>query len=475
MVDEYSMTSVEESWFSSGYKLIGGAVSTVGTFIANNTIGDAYLAWSDPEALFEELEKRSWESGTNIGIGHLGPVWQNWLPKFYWVSGSDKSSFHQIAEYGEQPSRPDITARRNFDVVKKLVGLSTVSNLHGDEAMEEKKRLKTHLAAASSSEETYQFCRDTLITLIHEQDGQVENFPVLINRLIFTILGKTVFGIKTDLDASYIPEFMKMSRLITQPWPSAKALQEANGRLRAISAELLQNSSDSIDKSKYVADHAQLDDYATEEEKIEKLSSENIAASFIASTNIADLIMKTIAMIGSREDVKEKLVSAMADWDGDLETLDSIEYLELLYLEAQRLFSPSLIARRNAARFTLVTKNEEGEIQNTSIPPNSYLFAPIRPRHLDPHLWDDPQEFIPERFAGEEGEKRRKLLVTFSDGMRSCPAKFGYTRTLFKTLITEFFSQVNELKLNKLVEEIPVFSINTSWQQEYQAEFTFNP
>jgi hypothetical protein len=73
---------------------------------------------------------------------------------------------------------------------------------------------------------------------------------------------------------------------------------------------------------------------------------------------------------------------------------------------------------------------------------------------------------------GEDGEKRKKLLNTFSDGIRSCPAKYGFTEVLFKELIRGFVLQVDELKLDKDLEEIPVHSINTSWKQTYYAEYT---
>ena len=465
-----------QDWLRAGLQYGSSALGTMGNYIVQNTIGDSYAAYRNPEEFISELHRRSWESGTNVGIGHIGPYWQSWLPKFVYVSGSDNASFRSIAEYGEHELYPDPAARSPFKVVERILGMQVINTMQGKEPMQEKAKLKAHLNSAGSLNEVYEHSLKILSQLIEEHQQQTEeereSFPVLVNHLIFNILGHCVFGINTELDKKYIPEFMEMARLITNPWPSQQALQAANLRLRAISEELLQGTSSSIDENGYVADHAELSHYPDEEEKMEKLSAENIAGSFLASTNLADLMMKTIAAISENREIKTKLMTDLLEhWTGDLQSLSAIPYLDLIYLEAQRLFSPSLIARRNSKAFILNTRNEQGEPQQHLVPAHSYLFAPIRPRHLDPNLWDMPQLFDPERFAGEEGQKREKLLVTFSDGMRSCPAKFGFTKMLFKTIIAGFFSRVGEIQFEKPVEITPVFSINTSWQEDNRADF----
>ena len=41
-------------------------------------------------------------------------------------------------------------------------------------------------------------------------------------------------------------------------------------------------------------------------------------------------------------------------------------------------------------------------------------------QHTDPRYFPEPEEFRPERFLGEEGERTKKYLVPFGRGARSC-------------------------------------------------------
>lgn len=450
-----------------GKQLIQG----VWDFILRNSIGDAYAAYHDPEKFLEELDHRSWESGTNIGIGHIGPVWQNRLPKLVYVSGSNNGSFRAIAQYGEDRTISDPGARETFKRVETLLQQKIINNLQGESAQQEKKLLKEHMSTAQSLDVLYDYTKNTFLKRLEETEHP--SFPTFINHFVNSVLAHCVFGITKELDSTYTPEFMGIAKLITHPSPSSKELAAASERLRQISQEIFQNNLLTIDPNKYIAHQAKLSSLATEEEKIKCLQSKNIAGSFIAGTNLADLLMKTLVEISSNHHVKQHLMN-------ELETLPhhtrqdlcALPYLNLIYLEAQRLYSPSLVARRCTHSFTLFTTDEKQRPQKHVIPAYSYLFAPIRPRHLSPYLWENPELFMPERFLGEQGKKNIKKLVTFSNGMRACPAQAGFTHVWFKTSIVTFFKQVKEIKLNKSVEPVSVFSLNTSWQEDYSASLT---
>lgn len=313
------------------------------------------------------------------------------LPKLVYVSGSDKASFLRVAGYGEvmngEDDKADTAARAPFKVVEKLLGLKVINNLQGDEAMRAKAQMKRHLNTPASLQEVQSYSKETFDQFLAELES-TESFSVSIYRLVVTILCHCVFGIRSELNKAHIPELMQMAHLVTNPWYSNSQIQEAAARLREISAELLQDGSVAIAPDKFIANHTGLTAEMTEEEKVDRLAGENIAGSFLAATNLADLIMKTMVAISGNRSLKEALVAELTNQETEkLDSLRQCPLLEGVYCEAQRLFSPSLIARQTSKFTTLSTIDEQKREQHTTVPPYSVLFAPIRPRLLDKHLW----------------------------------------------------------------------------------------
>ncbi|KAJ8430795.1 hypothetical protein Cgig2_003237 [Carnegiea gigantea] len=58
------------------------------------------------------------------------------------------------------------------------------------------------------------------------------------------------------------------------------------------------------------------------------------------------------------------------------------------------------------------------------------LWAP----HNDPHIWDEPEKFKPERFEGVEGNRVGFKMMPFGPGRRSCPGEGLAVRVLGLTL-----------------------------------------
>ncbi len=457
---------------SAAYRV---SVSYAGA-LTRSIAGDALDAYLNPEQMLEELHRRSWNNGANVGIGHLGPAWQNWLPKMVYVTHPNPEYFQKIAGYGESETDPDPAARKPFDVVEVLLRQKTINNLQGREAMQEKALIKAHLNPVEKHEEIYQCVSRELLQLFKAVENEmmknprvpdINSYPVQINLLVNRVLAQCVFGIRTKIQPWHMATAMSVSKFITNPWPSSNDLNAAYLSLLGLSEDLLQNSVASIDPDKYIYAHAGLQNCATDAEKLEKLKKENIAASLLAGTNLSDLIMKTLVELSQNEEVRERLIKEIDQAGKNVEALKNLPYLDQVYREAMRKFSPSYIVRRTSKLFSLVTADSDGVEHTTHVPAGSYLFAPIRPRHMDPRLWPQPERFDPSRFDGPEGQAKIRLLMTFSDGVRSCPAKFGFTEVVFKTAIAEFFRHYRKLQLDSAVESTPIYSINTSWDEIY--------
>ena len=67
---------------------------------------------------------------------------------------------------------------------------------------------------------------------------------------------------------------------------------------------------------------------------------------------------------------------------------------------------------------------EEANVNGYTVPKNSILIANLWSSNMDPKHWDQPGEFRPERFLGEDGKlKKNAALVPFSIGMSYYPGE----------------------------------------------------
>ncbi|KAK3083809.1 hypothetical protein FSP39_003541 [Pinctada imbricata] len=89
-------------------------------------------------------------------------------------------------------------------------------------------------------------------------------------------------------------------------------------------------------------------------------------------------------------------------------------YLESTLLEIQRI--------ANTLTFSLPhVTNQETQLLGFDIPKDAIVIANLYSAHIDKKYWDDPHEFRPERFLGENGKiRRREAFVPFSTGPRLC-------------------------------------------------------
>jgi len=87
--------------------------------------------------------------------------------------------------------------------------------------------------------------------------------------------------------------------------------------------------------------------------------------------------------------------------------------------------------------------------------------------HRNANTWHHPEEFIPARFEGVEGEKEKSKVLALSVGTRVCPAKASFTAAVIKTLVVE--SLKFDIVFNK-IEVTPSDRVKGSWSELYYAE-----
>ncbi|GAB4581810.1 MAG: cytochrome P450 [Anaerolineales bacterium] len=106
--------------------------------------------------------------------------------------------------------------------------------------------------------------------------------------------------------------------------------------------------------------------------------------------------------------------------------LPNLPYTKMMVDEALRLRPPAWAVSTRVAM-------EEDIIMGYRVPKGSSVFISPYVIHHDPRFWDDPEQFIPERFTEENVEKRHKYsYIPFGAGPRKC---IGNTFALTETYL----------------------------------------
>ncbi|CEI87539.1 hypothetical protein RMCBS344292_01950 [Rhizopus microsporus] len=150
----------------------------------------------------------------------------------------------------------------------------------------------------------------------------------------------------------------------------------------------------------------------------------NIAVIFVAghetTANTLALCLYNLAKYKNvqdklRKEVIEVLGNEPVDVIPTLEELRRMEYLNMVIKENLRMNGPvDTVLPREAA--------EDATLAGTFIPKGTLLNLDIGSIHRDPHVWKNPEEFIPERFGpnGEQGDHTGFTWIPFSSGSRQC-------------------------------------------------------
>ena len=122
------------------------------------------------------------------------------------------------------------------------------------------------------------------------------------------------------------------------------------------------------------------------------------------------LLAWTFALLGQHPEIHVRLVE-------EVNSLDKSPLLDQVIKESLRLYPPIHIGNRRVA--------EKMEFNEGSIPAGERMFYSIYLTHRDPKIWQDADEFCPERFA--RGRKTPPFsYVPFGGGPRACiGAAFG--------------------------------------------------
>jgi len=122
------------------------------------------------------------------------------------------------------------------------------------------------------------------------------------------------------------------------------------------------------------------------------------------------LLAWTFALLGQHLDVHQRVID-------EVDTMDKSPLLDQIIKESLRLYPPIHIGNRRIA--------EEMEFTEGNVPNDERMFYSIYLTHRDPEIWENAEDFCPERFS--HGRKTPPFsYVPFGGGPRACiGAAFG--------------------------------------------------
>ncbi|XP_011188839.1 probable cytochrome P450 6a14 [Zeugodacus cucurbitae] len=183
------------------------------------------------------------------------------------------------------------------------------------------------------------------------------------------------------------------------------------------------------------------------------LSMEEMAAQvfifFIAgfetsSSNITFGLFELAKNPQIQEKLRAEILTVLEKHNGELtyEGMMEMTYLDQVITETLRKYPPLAALTRVAT--------DDYKIPDTDITleKGTHIYIPMKEIHYDPEIYENPEEFRPERFNPEEVEKRHpQAFLSFGDGPRNCIGlRFGrmQVRVGFITLLKSYRFSLSE-------------------------------
>ena len=159
-------------------------------------------------------------------------------------------------------------------------------------------------------------------------------------------------------------------------------------------------------------------------EGVSKLSDEEIVAQAIlfllagyeTSSNTLSFTLYHLAVNPDVQDKLRKEIMEALESNAKMplyEVAQSIEYLDCVIMEAQRLYPATVQVNREC--------REDYDLNGIHIPAGMEIVIPLYALHHDPDAWQDPEKFDPERFRGPAKDARHAFqFLPFGAGPRNC-------------------------------------------------------
>lgn len=359
---------------------------------------------------------------------HIGRFFQIPLPGFrpYVVFGPEAVRKILVTER-------DKVLWRNTDPVTDLLDRGVLV-VDGEEHNHYRKLMEPPLHPARLPDYTQMMISQTDRVTSQWQDGEVVDMLVESRKIALLIIMQTLFSkdVWNDLQKIWKPILKAIEYISPGAWiiwrnmprfGFRKPLRELDEYLFGIIEERRKN------KEVWKAESGKSDllQHLIDAGLTDKVIRDQMLTMMIAGHDTSTALLAWIfALLGQHPEILEQVV-------GEVNTSSKSQILDHVIKESLRLYPPIHIGNRRIA--------EEMDFNGNKIPKDERLFYSIYLTHRDPEIWENAEDFCPERFA--HGRKTPPMsYIPFGGGPRACiGAAFGQAEArIVMTRLLQTFS-----------------------------------
>ncbi|WP_202702252.1 cytochrome P450 [Flavobacterium sp. UGB4466] len=264
-----------------------------------------------------------------------------------------------------------------------------------------------------------------------EEEKCIDLFPVM-SELAFNVVAKSLFHLSISEEKlnriKYIIEevqhfLIKEIRLPHKAWwfsvsgQVAKHLElaEENNRIIQEIIDERTTSGEPVNDLLQLLLETRYED--TGEGMSVKQLIDEIKILFIAGHETsANALTFTLYLLGRNPEIQQKVLDEIleieAQTENVVEQLQKMTYLNAVINEAMRLYPPAWITDRQNV--------EDDTIGPYHLKKGTLIGVSFYELHRNPKYWENPEEFIPERFLGEQKKHSMQYFYPFGAGPRMC-------------------------------------------------------
>lgn len=164
----------------------------------------------------------------------------------------------------------------------------------------------------------------------------------------------------------------------------------------------------------------------------------------------------TLHLLANHPEIQQKAYEEVSgiDWDKDLQMEDfrELSYIKQCVEEGMRLYPPAYYIDRESIA--------DDDIDGFQIPKNTMLLLAIYELHRDGRFWDQPENYMPERFDPSNKKDFSDYYFPFGAGPRMCVGNNFAMQEMILTVaellrIYELKSYSEDIKINPLISLKP--------------------
>jgi cytochrome P450 len=263
------------------------------------------------------------------------------------------------------------------------------------------------------------------------EEEKIDLFPVM-SQLAFNVVAKSLFELSISEEKlnriKYIIEevqhfLIKEIRLPHKAWwfsatgqvkKHLRLAEENNTIIREIIENRMSSKEEVNDLLNMLLETRYED---TGEGMSVKQLIDEIKVLFIAGhETTANALTFTLHLLGRNPEVQQKILEEMIEIESQTENvvdkLQKMTYTNAVLNEAMRLYPPAWITDRQNI--------EDDCIGSLKLKKGTLIGVSFYELHRNPKYWEKPEEFIPERFLGEQRKHSMQYFYPFGAGPRMC-------------------------------------------------------